>query len=78
MKEVKMNNLRKCTLWKDTDEYYFHTWTNAAMIKKHGELASKDHIYTVTKAIIENIRTGELIEVWPDNITFITEGGSNE
>lgn len=73
-----MSNLRKCKLWKDTDEYYFHTWTHAGAVKLHGEDPTKDHVYSVTKALIENIKTGEVIEVWPDNITFITEAGFNE
>ena len=71
------NNLRKCTTYNGT-LCYFHTWTSKGAVKIHGELAVKDHCYSITMAIVEDIDTGQVMIVYPDELTFINdEGGQN-
>jgi hypothetical protein len=72
-----MYNLRKCFLYRHEDEFYFHTWTSEGAIKRHPEDCRKDHVYSFTKAVIENVKTGEVSEVFPDEITFMIEGGQD-
>ena len=59
-------------------EYYFHTWTYEGAIKRHPEDSNKDHVYSYAKAVVENIETGDVSEVFPDEITFIIKAADNE
>ena len=63
-----MNNLRKCEYRGEI--YYFHTWTQIGAIKTHPELATKDHCYSKTMAIIENIMDGVVYIVHPEDLIF--------
>ena len=72
-------NLRKCNVYKSNDEYYFHTWTQEGAKKNHPENPQLDHVYSITMAIVEHIKSGKVIIVYPDEIIFIdNKGGDDE
>ena len=71
--------LRKCTTRiynPDTKqlelEYcYFHSWTQSPETNTHPEDPQKDHVYSVTLAVLEHIKTGRVFKKSPSEITFI-------
>lgn len=63
--------LRKCKVKnKPEKRFYFHKWIESAVIRRHPEDPQKDHVYSETYAIIEDINNGEINYEIPHWIIF--------
>jgi hypothetical protein len=67
-----MKTLRKCKLsYSKENTYYFHRFIEESCIRRHPENPQKDLLYAVTRAVFEDIVTGEVHIGDVDCITFI-------
>ena len=69
---MNKNELRKCDHKLYDGTYYFHKYIEQGATHLHPEDPQKDVCYVWTKALIENIETGEMKICDPENIVFTT------